>query len=103
MLFLLLYDGRKNEGEILRKHIKILAVTGVLIFTVQVGQPIDRLVSFPILTFPRLTVPKITVTLDEVYGSRPIEGDQCWIEQECTPYDRPAKSILWGHSAFYRN
>jgi hypothetical protein len=38
-----------------------------------------------------IPVKKVAVIKDPLYGVRPVEGDQCWVAPECSPYDRPPK------------
>jgi hypothetical protein len=45
-------------------------------------------------------VPSTPVVSDEVYGVRPITGDQCWLTEKCAPDDRPPIRKLGGYQAF---
>jgi hypothetical protein len=52
------------------------------------------------LAFERLTVITPETIPDSNFGVRPVAGDQCWLVSNCSPYDRPPVSRLYGYKAF---
>ncbi|MFV1976788.1 MAG: hypothetical protein ACC651_13640 [Candidatus Scalindua sp.] len=101
IVFIFILGKPDNQEYVKTQRIVVLLLS--IIVLLRISEPWRAISTMELAYFNGLSVPTPAVKKDLAFGVRPINGNQCWVSPECSPYDRTTIMNIYSYKAFLPN